>query len=227
MIFAIVPAAGKSERMRVPKLLLPLGQKRIIEWVLDALEGSRVECTVVVVPPQAQELVDVVSHFQKAAVAQLSHPTDDMRASILHGIETVANLARPSAPDAFLVALGDQPTITSHAVDQVIFRFSENHSPIVMPTFAGRRGHPVLFDLSLVDQVRGIPKGRGLDYIVHLLADRVDLVQIEDGGVLLDVDTPDDYQQVRRLLDKRRDTGSMAPQGGSRGSGKETASRGG
>jgi molybdenum cofactor cytidylyltransferase len=196
MIIAIVPAAGKSERMGVPKLLLPLGPRRVIEHVLQALADSQVDETIVVVPPGAQELCHAVESWG-ATVELLESQTIDMRASLAMGLDRAQRDWAPRNPSAFLVVLADQPAITSRIIDIVIHGFQHSQAAVVLPTYHGRRGHPVLFAWQLADQVRNIPAGFGLNRLVAQFEGRLLECPTDDPRLLEDLDTPEDYDRLR------------------------------
>jgi molybdenum cofactor cytidylyltransferase len=197
MIIAIVPAAGKSERMGQPKLLLPLGGRCVIEHVLAALTNSRVDRTVVVVPPNASELVAVIRRFP-VDVAQLASPTSDMRSSVMYGLEFAEQILITPEPKALLVALADQPTLSSRLIDRLIDRSRATDKTILIPTYCGKRGHPVLFSWSLASQIRAIPSDCGLNWLFKQRGNEVEECPVDDAGSLVDLDTPEDYERLRR-----------------------------
>jgi molybdenum cofactor cytidylyltransferase len=197
MIIAIVPAAGKSERMGRPKLLLPLGPRRVIEHVLDALTDSRVDRTIVVLPPDAGELRSVVNSF-KVELVQLATPTPDMRSSLIFGLERAEELAGDAKPAAFLLALADQPTLSATIINQLIDRSRGSTKSIFLPTYRGQRGHPVLFSWSMAAHVRAIPANCGLDWLVDQRGSEVHECPVDDSGLLVDLDTPEDYERFQR-----------------------------
>ncbi len=198
MFIAIVPAAGKSTRMGQPKLLLPLGDRRVIEHVLDALGESQVARVVVVLQPGSDELRSVVSKYAKVEVASLPAPTPDMRASIVFGLDYAERQCGPEPLHAFFIALADLPTLSTSVIDQLAEQFLRTSRSIIVPTFSGKRGHPALFDWKLVPQVRALPPDRGVNHLIAQLASEVDEYPIGDAGVLEDLDTPQDYDRIRR-----------------------------
>jgi molybdenum cofactor cytidylyltransferase len=194
MIIAVVPAAGQSQRMGRPKLLLPLGPRRVIEHVLDALVASRVDETIVVVPPGAEELRAVISTYP-VHIVPLDAQTPDMRASIIEGLNH-AQRQRAQAPDAFLVALADQPSVSSRVIDALVARFRSSNRSIFIPTYNGRRGHPVLFAWRHVQQIRALPADQGLNRLVAQLDAEVEECPFDDPGLVEDLDTPADYSRL-------------------------------
>jgi molybdenum cofactor cytidylyltransferase len=87
----------------------------------------------------------------------------------------------------------DNPFITPESADGVIGAFRVSGRPIVVPVFQGRRGHPALFARSMFDELRSAPPDKGARYVVQSNADKVFEVQVSDPGVLVRIDTPQDY----------------------------------
>jgi molybdenum cofactor cytidylyltransferase len=197
MIVAIVPAAGKSERMGRPKLLLPLGSRLVLEHVLFALAES-VDRTYVVTPPDSDAILALARRFEKVDVVQLRQQTPDMRSSILAGLAHIESAETSARPEAFLIALADQPTITPDIVCTLIERFRNDRPSIVIPTHNGRDGHPLLLAWSMLEQLRAIPADRGLNYLLSLDGQRIARVSVDDHEPLCDLDTPADYERLQR-----------------------------
>jgi molybdenum cofactor cytidylyltransferase len=200
MIVAIVPAAGKSVRMKRPKLLLPLGRRLVIEHLLDALTQTAIETTFVVVPPGAEALLAVLQPFEKVIAVPLDAPTRDMRESIVAGLAFVEATMSRTLPEAFFVAPADQPTTSPQVVTCLIDHFRRERVPIVVPVHEGKRGHPVLLSWSMVPQVRAIPADRGLNDLIarSVIAE----CPVPEEGVLADLDTPEDYERLSRSCDE-------------------------
>jgi molybdenum cofactor cytidylyltransferase len=197
MIVAIVPAAGKSQRMGKPKLLLPLGERRVIEHVLHALTQSPVDRTFVVLPPGADELPAALREFERVEAVPLELPTSDMLSSVLAGLEHVETVLARTLPQAFLVALADQPTISPDLVRCIVDRFHRDGPSIIVPTHCGKRGHPVLFSWSMLPHIRAIPPGYGLNHLISELHRDIAECPVPESAVLSDLDTPDDYERLR------------------------------
>ena len=117
--FAIVPAAGRSARMGQPKLLLPWGERTLIEHVLATWRASGVTNTTIVVHPADTELADKC-HRAGVEVVTPPHPPADMKASIGHALAHVAARFTPCDADAWLVAPADMPGVSAPLINQVI-----------------------------------------------------------------------------------------------------------
>jgi molybdenum cofactor cytidylyltransferase len=197
MIVAIVPAAGRSQRMGQPKLLLPLGGRRVLEHVLAALARSAVDAIVVGVAPGAGEL-RAVAHSFGVEVAELVEPTADMRETVARAMDHAEARWGRSQLDAMLLALADQPTIVPAVIDDLIARFRGSRMSICIPTYNGRRGHPVLFDWRIARGIHNLAAGVGLNTLVARHAGEVEECPQRDASVLDDMDTPSDYDRLRR-----------------------------
>lgn len=187
MIEAIVLAAGQSRRMRRPKPLLRFGDTTFLGQIVSVLRRCDVDGITVVLGAAAQEIrtavdlsgVDVVMNevYEKGQLSSLI-------AGLKHvGLET----------EAILLCLVDHPLVTKEAVNQVILAFAETHKPIVIPTFGGRRGHPTLFARSVFDELMNAPVEEGARRVVRAHAERVLEVEVPDRGILMSMNTPQDY----------------------------------
>ena len=108
--------------------------------------------------------------------------------------------ALSSKIDAAIFINADQPFLTRDVVNVVIQRFRETDAEIIVPEFAGRRGNPVLFDRVTFNDLlalSGDVGGRAV-FAKH----RATYVPWHDARLLLDVDTPEDYQRLQGLEDQ-------------------------
>ncbi len=192
MIAAVVPAAGKSERMGRPKLLIEVGGQPLIVRVVSALkEGGVGRVVVVAPPPDAPESAPLVALAEKAGgevVVPAVRPTH-MRGSIELGLD---RLAQSGPPDRVVITPGDFPALSGSLVKTLLDRARERPGRIVMPRCQGRRGHPVVMPWSIAWTLRELPTHLGPNALAARHADLVDLVEVADGRVALDLDTPAD-----------------------------------
>ena len=193
--FAVIPAAGRSQRMGRPKLLLPWGDSTVIEHVLAAWRDSPVHRVVMVVHPDDGELADVARRCQ-ATVVRPEVPPAEMKESVRIALEHVAAEFAPAADDAWLLAPADMPTLDRATIDRLVAAYQTAEPAIWVPRFEGRRGHPVLFPWPLAAEVGRL----GPDEGVRALLDRhpVRTISAVGASVLEDLDTPKQYEQLRR-----------------------------
>lgn len=190
MVSAILLAAGESRRMGSFKQLLPLGGKTFVECCVDNLLASK-----------AGEVVVVTGHREadvRAALAgrsvRFAHNTDyraGMSSSIKHGIAALRDDAR-----ACLIALVDQPEISINVFNLVIDAYLADAPLIVVPTYEGRRGHPIVLDLKLRNEILQMDPNSGLRQVVSSHREQTRFLDVSTQTVLLDFDTPEDYRRA-------------------------------
>jgi molybdenum cofactor cytidylyltransferase len=194
--FAIVPAAGDSQRMQRPKLLLHWREKALIEHVLDAWTASQVRATAVVVRPDDDELAAVVERHG-AIVVRPPLPPPDMRASVSFGLGEIRRLFSPLAQDAWLVAPADLPRLSTPVIDRLIAEHIGHPDAALRPVVGSRRGHPVLFPWHWTPRVRDLNADEGLNTLLQDgLTRDVDCGDLLRPADLNDIDTPGDFEQL-------------------------------
>ncbi|HEY3359951.1 MAG TPA: nucleotidyltransferase family protein [Polyangia bacterium] len=195
MIVALVLAAGGSTRMGRPKQLLPYGGGTLLEAALAPyLAAPSVDRVIVVVGCRAGEVAAAVPQGDRVDIVRNPRWALGMASSIRCGVRAVA----PDA-GAILLGLGDQPRVTTAAVERVVaaWRAGRPRPPIVIPMCAGRRGHPVLFDRALRAELTGLRGDRGARAVVERHAAGLVLAKVRCPGILQDVDTPAEYDALR------------------------------
>lgn len=192
MIWALILAAGKSERMGAAKLLLPWGEKTVIEAVVRAALDSEADGTSVVLGSRAAEIGRVI---EKYPVGVLDNPDFEkgMLSSVQRGFGGI-----PEGVRAVLVLLGDQPFITGALINRVISAYKETGKGIVLPVHEGRRGHPVLVGLKYRDDVMDLDPEIGLRELLRRHPGDIFALPVESPGVGTDLDTPRDYAKMTR-----------------------------
>jgi len=197
MTYAVLPAAGRSVRMGRPKLLLPLGKRTVIEHAIAAFQAAGVERIVVVAAADLPELADVAARAG-ASVPVLPEPTAQMRETVEAGLEFVEKRWQPTREDAWFLMPSDHPVLEPEVLRTLLLARDEHpaHS-LFVPTFAGRRGHPVLIGWSHVEPIRGFDRSLGLNRYIRSQSAQTLEVPVTNAGILADLDTPADYERLR------------------------------
>jgi molybdenum cofactor cytidylyltransferase len=196
MLFAILPAAGHSTRMGRPKLSLPLGGRTVIERVIATLRDADVDRVLVVVGPHAAELA-ALAESAGASVLRLANETPDMRATVDAGLTWAETNWQPTEADAFLLVPADHPALDVEAVKELgAARADDAERDIAIPTFDGRRGHPALIGWRHVTGIRALPAELGLNAYLRQQAAATREVPVASASVLIDLDTPVDYERL-------------------------------
>ena len=190
MIGAVVLAAGRSERMETQKLLLPLRGRPIITGIVDELLRSPLERIVVVVGRDAAQIQSALAG-RAVAFAQNPDPAGDMLSSVRCGLRIL-----PAGCEAVLVGLGDQPGIKQGLVAGLVSAFHETRRGIIVPTHAGRRGHPLLFDARFRDEILTRYDGAGLRGLLAAHPEEILEYTVPSAAQFDDVDTPEDYARL-------------------------------
>ena len=190
MIVAVVLAAGLSTRMKRPKQTLPIRGNPMLERVLKMFRRSRVDRVVVVLGADAGEVMKGIK-FQREKVVINPEYRAGMSSSLRVGLGEVEQDA-----EAVIIALGDQPFVSPNTIDRLLEGHRASKAPVVVPVYRGVRGNPVLFDRSVFAQLKRIRGDVGAKSVVARNKDRVLQVEVDDSGVLIDVDTPSDYARA-------------------------------
>jgi molybdenum cofactor cytidylyltransferase len=178
-----------------PKLALPLGGRSVLERVIDAVRQGGAEHVLVVIGPHVPEL-EPLAHSAGAAVLRLTEETADMRATVEHGLRHLEMQFHPNAEENWLLLPADHPTLAAAVVRELIETRAHNpkHS-ILIPTFAGKRGHPALIAWKHVAGIRTLPPGVGLNVFLRQHPEATCELPLA-AAVLEDLDTPEDYARL-------------------------------
>ncbi len=176
-----------------PKLLLPWGRATLIEHVLSIWKASQVSRTVVVVRADDRELADVCRLCDVDVVIPSSDPLE-MRTSVEHALRHIEQAYHPQTTDVWLLGPADLPHLATATIDQLLAAHLRDAPAILVPSFQGRRGHPVLFPWPLGRDVFHLAADQGVNALLgsHPLRE----VNCTDEGILHDLDTPDDFRRL-------------------------------
>jgi len=189
MICAIVLAAGRSSRMGLQKLLLPFGGKTVISHIVDQLLASDVDKVLVVTGHEPQRISGELSGRRVSIVNNTDYDSG-MLSSVRCGLR-----ALPKRCKAVLVAIGDQPSISTELVNLMIRSFVASKKKIFVPCYEGQRGHPILFSSVYREEILTHYDEIGLRGLLHAHPDEVFELPVSTSCVLCDMDYPDDYRR--------------------------------
>jgi molybdenum cofactor cytidylyltransferase len=187
VISAIVLAAGKSERMGSPKALLPISGRTFLENILDTISRTSIEATVVVVGHHRKEIEAAIK--LKSVVFN-----NDYEKGMITSFQAGIRALSWDASGAFLF-LVDHPLVEPATVEAMIANLAPNR--IILPTFQGRRGHPVLFSSEVLEEILDLPSSEGANIVVRKNPDRIVEVPVNAPGILVDIDTPEQFEKLR------------------------------
>ncbi|MCD6472648.1 nucleotidyltransferase family protein [Candidatus Aerophobetes bacterium] len=192
MISGIVLAAGEGKRMGKAKLLLPLGNKPLIEWMLKAVKLSSLNKFFLVVRPGDSEIIKLGRKWGAEIVLN-----PDFQSGMSSSIKKALQHFPAERVKGFLIFLGDQPLINSIIINQIISAFSPGKGEMVVPFYKGRRGNPVLFDICWRDELMAVTGDVGGRVLIKAHPKKVKVVKISNEAVLFDIDKEEDYLKAQ------------------------------
>lgn len=196
MAIAVVPAAGRSSRMGRPKLLLRYGQDTILGATLAALRDGGVRQTVLVVPPEDQELRSWAA-ARGLLWAINPRPDDGMLTSVLAGLEALGGVeALAAAGEELLVCPGDLPRLRADTVAALLRESRATRAGLLVPRCGSERGHPLIVGPDLLAEIATLDPQVGLRGLRLRHPERTVEVEVGHPGVVQDVDTPEDYARL-------------------------------
>lgn len=194
-VAAILLAAGRSTRMGSCKQLLPLGGATVIDRCLATLQRGGINDIVVVVSEKGRE-VAAAGRKQNARVIVNRMTDSDMASSVRTGRDAV-----DADVSGILIALCDYPLVAPETVALLVRLHNTFPDGIITPAYEGRRGHPLLFARTILDE---LDEGMTLRDVVRSDPHRTYDVPVDDAGILMDMDTPEDYARLAGILDQSR-----------------------
>ena len=191
MIWALVLAAGESIRMGRSKQLLPFANKTILETVIDHINQSTVDETLIVLGSNREKIEEVIKNLPVKSVYNPRFK-EGMLTSVQKGFVSL-----PEEVEAVLVFLGDQPMIPSSVIDQIVSAYHSSEKGIILPVYGQKRGHPVLIDNKYRQELANLNPEIGLRELIHDHPEDILEVNLDSSSILEDIDTPEDYKNLK------------------------------
>ncbi len=203
---AIVLAAGRSERMGRPKALLDFRGQPFVVRILQALEALDVKLRVVVLGPDAPRIRPVLAAHECLIIDPTSAtgPLPLPLAREIDSLRAALGAVRPLLPQAALAWPVDLPHVRVDTIRRLLEGHARSGAAAVVPTFADRRGQPVVWDQALFDELEVSPLASrtGPGAILEAHASDILPVSVDDPAVLDDLNTPEDYERLVRELNR-------------------------
>lgn len=198
-IEGILLAAGESRRMGYPKPLLKVGDETFLAHLAAAMLKVIARLTIVV-GAHNDRVRPVIPADPRIHVVHNPDWVRGQLTSIKAGIR-----ALPPDASAAIIHLTDHPTVKADTFAAVVDAYRQSGKPIVIARHAGHRGHPVLFDRSMFPELLDAPEDQGARVVVNADASRVVYIDVDDPGILLDLDTPEELARAGFILPTERE----------------------
>jgi molybdenum cofactor cytidylyltransferase len=183
MIAAVILTGGESRRMGSPKALLPYQGRTFLEHLLELTRHPRIGARRVVTGASHTEITHRVSLPPGIVVANRQWQKGQL-SSIRAAIQSL----RALETEGMLIVLVDHPLITAGVIAALIETFDRSPDLIVLPTWQGRRGHPLIFPSRLYSELYNAPDDVGARAVVWAHKNEIVEVPTEEEGVVLDID---------------------------------------
>ncbi len=191
-IAAVVLAAGKSSRMGTNKMLASFHDQPMIRTTVTKVLQSCVDETIVVTGNEPDKLQEALNGLNVRLIHN-PHFAEGLATSLRQGLQAIADTA-----DAVVICLGDMPLVEPTIIDRLIAAFNPTeHRTLVVPTYLGQFGNPVLWGREHFVKLMALEGDRGARSLIEQF--RPDAVEIDAGSdaVLRDVDTPENLQSMQ------------------------------
>src|SRR5438876_10677471 len=191
----IVLAAGRSARMGSPKALLDFRGLPFAVWILEALEGLEVMTRVVVLGPDAPRILPAIAGHDCIIVEN-----PDPETGPIASLRSALRALQPLQPSAALVWPVDLPHVRVTTVERILETHRRTRASAVVPTFAERPGHPVIWGPASFGDLLESPEAtrQGARAVLHKKDKEVVAVPVADPAVIDELNTPEDYERLVR-----------------------------
>ena len=178
--------------MGTPKALLPYRGKTFIEHLLEVTRHPRVGVTRIVLGAQAEEIRQVLGGHAADVIVNENWGRGQL-SSIQTAVRSLANVAT----DGLILCPVDHPIVSAALVAKLIEAFDASGKSIALPTFRGKRGHPLIFRSTLYDELLSASAEVGARQVVWAHADDIADVATEEEGVVLNLNDPESLKKLQ------------------------------
>jgi molybdenum cofactor cytidylyltransferase len=204
-ITAILLAAGESRRMGQPKMLLPWGETTVLGQVVRMFSAGLSEETDGPIHPDFEILV-VIGGVRLIVEAELERLAGQYPLQIIYNsnyalggmVSSIQAGLSALGPEthAALIGLGDQPQVRAETVSKICTAFTQTGSPLIIPSFQNRRGHPWLAGRNLWPEILALPPSTSSRQFLDAHAGQIEYITADE-SILQDLDTPEDYHRQK------------------------------
>ena len=187
MISAILLAAGQSKRMvGENKLTKEIKGSPLIKHSIKNILDSSIDELIIVLGYQKKIIEKLIDKNAKIKFVFNKDFESGMASSIKEGLNNLSENTK-----AFFICLGDMPMVNQEVYNQLIK--SKNSKEIIVPTYKGEQGNPILFSQSMKNKIMNIKGDVGAKKILELNKDKILNVEIIDQGIKKDFNTKNDF----------------------------------
>lgn len=190
---AVIVAAGLSSRMKSFKPLLQLGGGTVIRTAIETLQSAGISPIVVVTGREADTLQRHLQALSIHCIYNENFATTDMFYSAKMGMQYIS----PQC-DRFFFLPADVPLFSKRSLLTMMGYFDYSDCRLLLPSYKGQEGHPVLIDRALIPEILNYAGAEGLKGALQQLNCPKEILEIPDAGTIMDADKPEEFQQLKR-----------------------------
>ncbi|MFU8770571.1 MAG: nucleotidyltransferase family protein [Desulfotignum sp.] len=196
-VAGIILAAGRGSRMGTAKQLLPFEHTTLLGRVVDTAKAAKLDAVILVLGFEADQIRHCLetTHPELTGIRVVENPDwqNGQSFSVAAGLAVL-----PPDTGGVLFLLGDQPLVTVRTINNLVSAFQTTDQWIVVPRFQGKRGNPVLVAAPLFDRLKQPAGDAGARVLFNEFKFRICYLDVDDPGILMDVDTPQEYADLVR-----------------------------
>jgi molybdenum cofactor cytidylyltransferase len=190
----VILAAGQSARMGKPKLLLPWGRTSVLGHLIKRWQTLGAKQIAVICAPGSRVIQVELDRLGFPAQDRIVNPAPER--GMFSSIQCTARWPGWQAGlTHWAIVLGDQPHLQRQTLQQVLDFSAAHPVRVCQPARCGHGRHPVLLPKSVFRQLPG-SKARTLKGFLTATPQQVAQCELDDPGLDLDIDRPDDYEQA-------------------------------
>jgi molybdenum cofactor cytidylyltransferase len=192
-VAALILAAGESSRMGKDKALLAYHGHSFLETIIGNLRQAGIDRILVVLGHHAAQIRQSFASEHAQVVVN-----EDYRLGQTSSLQVGLKALDLPPSDGILLCLVDHPAVSPGIMKRILLAHSESGAPVVVPVHQGRRGHPVFIGRALFQEILALGPGEGANSVIRKYCDSTYWLEVDEGGVVLDVDDSEQYQQLLR-----------------------------
>ena len=191
-IAGVILSAGASRRMGSPKALLQYQGETFLDRLIR-LFSAVCRPVVVVLGHEADRIESGLARAADAVFVVNPDPDRGMLSSLQCGIGIPACVGS----DAVLFTLVDHPNVESSTIERVVAAFVTHRSPVTVPVYQGRKGHPVCISREVIQQLLALPPTSQTGDVIR--SHPIRRIDVDDPGVISDIDDPEAYAALNKV----------------------------
>ena len=197
MISAILLAAGQSTRMKGDnKLIKEINGTALINYSIKNLLGSSIDELIIVLGFEKENIKNIIKYNKKIKFVTNKNFKNGISSSIVEGVKKLSNKT-----EAFFICLGDMPLVGQNVYNKLIksrnnYNSKKNSSykkEIIIPTYDGKKGNPILFSKQMKEEILKIKGDLGAKEIINSYPEKILEVAFKNDKILSDFDTQDSF----------------------------------